>query len=98
MVKRIPLSTLIGQEKRTFNLFITLLLTIVFIIDWLLKSIFMGGIGTELLLPYIFLSVLRMNLFFSKGLLIILAAIWRKYSSFCSPQYSLIRNITILWR
>jgi len=49
---------LIGQEKRAAKLFVILLLSVIFIIDVVIKNISDDGLGYTLLLPYIFLFML----------------------------------------
>jgi putative nucleotidyltransferase with HDIG domain len=58
MNKIMLLNTLIGQEKRAAKLFLSLLLSFIFITDVIFKSFFLKGSGIELLLPYIFLFIL----------------------------------------
>ena len=57
MINRIPLHTLIGQEKRAVKLFLTLLLSVIFITDVII--IFFGDKSSfTWLIPYIFLYLL----------------------------------------
>jgi hypothetical protein len=58
MIRRIPLSALIGQEKRSVNLFVILLLTVIFMIDLITVHYFTEGVGIIILLPYGFLYLL----------------------------------------
>lgn len=52
------MKALIGQERRAANLFVIILLSVVFTTDLLIKSIISDGFGLGLLLPYIFLYLL----------------------------------------
>src|SRR5690554_4537735 len=58
MNRRMQLTALIGQEKRTANLFVVLLLTVILITDLVIARFSMSRIGLELLIPYVFLYIL----------------------------------------
>ncbi len=58
MTRKMPLSNLLGQEKRAANLFIILLLTIIFATDVLIVRFIPNNFGFYLLIPYIFLYLL----------------------------------------
>ncbi len=58
MNRRMQLKALIGQEKRAANLFVTILLSIIFLTDWVVIRFFGDGLGIVMLLPYLFLFLL----------------------------------------
>ncbi len=67
MNRRMQLKALIGQEKRATNMFMILLFSIVFLIDFVIASVLSNGYGMRLLLPYLFLFLqIPLAVFFIK--------------------------------
>lgn len=61
------MKALIEQEKRAANLFVILLLSVIFLTDVLISTLFLDGLGFKLLIPYIFLFLLLpFTVFFSR--------------------------------
>lgn len=58
MNRRMQLKALIGQEKRAANLFVILLLSVIFVTDVLFVTFVPNGFGLWILIPYIFLYLL----------------------------------------